>query len=133
MKRRWTIKELEKIDDFDFLFELCSDRQSDCSNINSPLYIKLAEVKVRLLIRMEEQRKKDKEAEEDTNNHIEILFHDISYYFDDDSKIELGDSESEHIEYMIGQGYCEGELNKTDKDGNDGIRGIRGYWSIVRK
>jgi hypothetical protein len=77
---------------------------------------------------MEEQREKDKKEEEDTNNHITILYHDISYYLDDDSEIELGDSESEHIEYMIGQGYREGELNKCDSDGNDSIGG---WWKIV--
>lgn len=70
------------------------------------------------------------EGEEDTNNHIKILFHNISYYLDDDSEIELGDSESERIEYMIGQGFSEGELNKSDDDGNDGIRG---YWSIEKE
>lgn len=69
------------------------------------------------------------EEEEDTNREITILQHNISYYLDDDSMIELGDSESEHIEYMIGQGYCEGELNKSGKDGNDGIRG---WWKIVK-
>ena len=71
--------------------------------------------------------------EEDTNNHIEILQHDISYYLDDDSEIELGDSESEHIEYKIGQGYSEGELCKTNKDAllGDNDPDIRGYWKMT--
>jgi len=62
--------------------------------------------------------------------HIEILFHDISYYLEDDSTLEPGVGEAEHIEYMIGQGYCSGELNKMGEDGNDGIRG---WWSITSK
>ena len=69
------------------------------------------------------------EEEEDYNYHITILHHDISYYLADNSEMELGDSESEHIEYMIGQGCSVGELNKSDKDGNDGIRG---FWKIVK-
>lgn len=68
--------------------------------------------------------------EEDENSHIEILQHDVSYYLDDDSEIELGDSESEHIEYMIGQGCSSGELNKTDPKDDDSIRG---WWSITKE
>ena len=78
----------------------------------------------------------------DTNKHIEILFHDISYYLEDGSEIEIGDCEAEHIEYMIGQGYCSGELNRTYV-GDDDRRSsdpefefedeIRGWWSITSK
>ncbi len=69
------------------------------------------------------------DEDDETNDHITILNHDISYYLDDGEKIELGDSESEHIEDMIGQGYVEGELNKVD--GN--MDSIGGHWKIVKK
>jgi hypothetical protein len=60
---------------------------------------------------------------------LTILYHDISYSFVDDSTIDSGDSEYEHINYMITEGYKEGELNKTDpKDEN---LTIRGYWKMV--
>lgn len=72
---------------------------------------------------------KDERKEEDTNRLITALQHNISYWLDDDSIMESGDCEHEHIEYMIGQGCSEGELNKMGTDGNDGIRG---YWSITR-
>ena len=65
-----------------------------------------------------EKEKKEK------NKHIEILQHDISYWFDDDSELEEGVGEAEHIEYMIGQGYFEGELRQD---------ATRGYWKIVKK
>jgi len=69
--------------------------------------------------------------EEVANNHIEILNHDISYYFEDDSEMEFGDDGFEHIIDMICQDYSEGELIKTDP--KDEKNTIRGYWSIVRK
>jgi hypothetical protein len=60
---------------------------------------------------------------------LTILYHDISYSFVDDSTIDSGDSEYEHIHYMITEGFKEGELNKTDpKDENCTIRG---YWKMV--
>lgn len=70
------------------------------------------------------------DEEEDTNSHITILNHDISYHLEDGSEIEDGDCEHEHIVYMINGGYCEGELNKTDP--NDPENNFTGYWSIVR-
>ena len=63
------------------------------------------------------------EKEKEKNKHIEILQHDISYWFDDDSELEEGVGEAEHIEYMIGQGYFEGELRQD---------ATRGYWKIVK-
>ena len=131
MRFRWAIKELQEIDDYDFLEKLCIERQSDCTNIYSPLYKKLAEVIARLHIRIEEQEEKQKEKEkEDSNNHITILLHNISYYLDDNSEIQDGDCEYEHIIYMIQQGYTEGELVKGDSEDNDKI--TNGYWEIVR-
>lgn len=58
--------------------------------------------------------------DEDTNNHIEILQHDISYYFADGSILEHGVGDAEHIEYMISSGFSEGKL------------GTDGYWKIVK-
>ncbi len=126
MKFRWKKKELEKVSHLDFLRTLCVERKSGCTNIYAPLYKKIDEIEKWLEFKIAEE-KAEAEKPEDTNNHITILNHDISYYLDDDSEIELGDSESEHIEYSIGQGCSEGELNKMGTDGNDGIRG---YWSI---
>ena len=61
--------------------------------------------------------------EEDGNKNITLIQHNISYYFDDNSEID--DYESEHIVYMIEQGYGEGELNKGKDE-------IRGWWKIVK-
>ena len=60
------------------------------------------------------------------NKTINILFHTISYWYDNGQ--DISESEQEHIEYMICQGYREGELN----DSND-EEDIRGYWKIVTK
>ena len=130
------MKQLQDTGDLEFLEQLCIDRQSDCTNINSPLNIRLGEVRARLHIKQDEQRIKDRKADEDTNLHIEILQHDISYYFDDGSTVEYGDCESERIEYLIGQGYSEGELCKSvigDNVDNENFNDeVRGYWSIVK-
>jgi hypothetical protein len=137
-KKRWTIEELAKTDDLAFLEQLCIDRQKDCTNINSPLNIRLGATRARLHIKQDEQRIKDRKAEEDTNLHIEILQHDISYYLDDGTAIELGDCESEHIESCIVQGYCEGELcrsyvgNDDRRQSDDFEDEVRGYWSIKK-
>jgi len=128
MRFRWTNKELAEVSDLEFLRVLCVERKSDCTNTSAPLYKKICGIEKRIEYQIEEQRKKDA-LPEDTNNHIQILHHDISYYLDDDSELESGVGEAEHIEYMIGQGYSEGELNKSNDDGNDGIRG---YWKIVK-
>lgn len=44
MRFRWTVKELNEISDVQFLRALCVERQSDCTNIYSPLYKKLSEI-----------------------------------------------------------------------------------------
>lgn len=130
MRHRFTIKELEELSDLEIFRILCWERQSTCTNIQAPIYKKMDRLIESLDYRIKQQRIEAKKEEEDTRLHIEILHHDISYYLDDDSIMELGDCESEQIEYMIGQGYIEGELNKTGTDDNDGIRG---YWSITSK
>jgi hypothetical protein len=76
-------------------------------------------------------REKDEmSVEDDGNDHIDILHHDISYYFSDGSKIEVDDCEYEHIVEMITQGYIEGELCKTNPESDETIRG---FWSIEKK
>ena len=71
-----------------------------------------------------------REVEEDENRLITALQHNISYWLDDDSIMESGDCEHEHIEYMIGQGFAEGELCKTIDDAPGGS--VKGYWKIVK-
>lgn len=61
--------------------------------------------------------------------NIIIMYHDIAYNLDDDSTIDVGDCEHEHIIYMIQGGYIEGELIKADP--KDHSNTIRGYWKIV--
>ena len=68
------------------------------------------------------------QIQDDTNDHIEILFHDISYYISGGSKIVEGDCEYEHIVSMINEGYSSGELNKTDPEDDENT--LRGWWSI---
>ena len=70
------------------------------------------------------------EVEEDANFHIEILQHDISYYFEDGSKMDVLDCEWEHIHYTICEGCCEGDLSKVDT--HDEEKTVRGYWKIVK-
>jgi len=63
----------------------------------------------------------EEEEEEDTDKEIEILKHTILYNFEDGSTID--DCTREQIEYMIGQGFSEGELNQEEKTG---------YWKIKK-
>jgi hypothetical protein len=193
MRFRWTKKELDNIDDFNFLEKLCIERQSDCTNINAPLYKKLAEVRARLHIRIEEQQKPRKKLigyqpaaeefpiaglqsfevyenlgmgarchpgvkswipifegmiekpvmipyvaaygdeekeEEDTNYHIRILSHDISYFFRD-TDLHMDDCVQEHVCYLITQDCTEGDLTMTDPNNPD-IEYF-GYWRINTK
>ncbi len=133
MRFRYTIKELEEKSDYEMLRCIVVERESDTTNMHSPLSKRLQALKQKLangeLLTSQDDNSETVE-EEDTNNHITILYHDISYYLDDGSEIEDGDCEYEHIVYSINQGYREGELNKMKKDGNDGNRG---YWQIVRE
>ena len=55
----------------------------------------------------------------------EILQHKIDWWLDDDTIKELDDSDTEHIAYMITQGYSEGELNHGKDE-------VRGWWKIVK-
>jgi hypothetical protein len=59
------------------------------------------------------------------NKTVKILFHEISYYYDNDQK--MPEIEEEHVKEMINNGFSSGELNfydhKTDQE-------IRGWWEI---
>lgn len=61
------------------------------------------------------------------NRIIEILQHEISYYYENNQ--EMPEHEQEHIKEMIEEGYNQGELNdfstETETD-------IRGWWQIVK-
>ncbi len=110
------IAEILKVDNIDLLDALASV---------------IVKRKQRLLEAEEREELKIMEEEEDINDHIEIMQHDISYFLrDTELKIEDGDCEYEHIAYMIGQGYREGDLNKTDRDDEDNT--FTGWWKIVK-
>lgn len=127
MRHRFTIQELEELTDLEIFRILCSERKSTCTNVYAPLYEKMKRLENSLDYQIEEQRKKDAEPE-DTNDHITILHHDISYFLrDTDLKIEDGDMEYEHISDMIREGYSQGELNKTDPTDET----FTGWWRIV--
>ena len=57
------------------------------------------------------------------NKTIEILQHNIEYWYDNDQ--DMPEHEQEHVQEMITQGYSQGELNdETDTKQN------RGWWKI---
>lgn len=65
--------------------------------------------------------------------HTEILQHKIEYWLDDDTNTEvLDDSDIEHIENMIKEGYNEGELNHLDRQKAYGQQEVRGWWKIIK-
>ena len=61
----------------------------------------------------------------DNNKRIEILQHQISYWYDNDQ--DMPEHEIEHVQKMIIEDYNQGELNdETDTEQN------RGWWKIVK-
>lgn len=60
------------------------------------------------------------------NKEVEILFHTISYYYDNNQV--MPEREEEHVKEMINNGYKAGELSYLGTDSNEEIRG---WWSIV--
>ncbi len=57
------------------------------------------------------------------NKIIEILQHNISYWYDNDQ--DMPEHEQEHVKEMITEGYGQGELNDgTETEEN------RGWWKI---
>jgi hypothetical protein len=68
--------------------------------------------------------------DKDDEKHIEILQHDIYYWYKDGYKSDMDESDQEHIKKMIEEGYREGELCTTDKDNPDKTH--YGWWSIKK-
>jgi hypothetical protein len=59
------------------------------------------------------------------NNEIEILQHNISYYYD--NGMEMSEAEQDHIKDCIIDGYSQGELSSLTPDGNSEVHG---WWHI---
>ena len=57
------------------------------------------------------------------NKTVEILYHNISYWYDNDQ--DMPEHEQEHVQQMIIDGYCQGELNDETETEQNG-----GWWSI---
>ena len=55
------------------------------------------------------------------NKTIDILQHQISYYYDRNQ--DMPEHEQEHVKHMIIEGYTQGELNDAGEH--------RGWWHIV--
>ena len=128
MRFRWTMKQLKEVSDLEFLRILCVERKSDCTNIYSLLHKKVSEIEQRLEDKIAQDEKEDEKEEEDTNKHVTILLHDISYFFAE-TDLDIDGCGIEHIEYEIGAGIREGSVNVTDPDtGEDNY----GYWKIVK-
>lgn len=60
------------------------------------------------------------------NRTIEILQHNISYWYNEDQ--EMPECEEEYIKEMIIEGYSSGELNCLMPDDSEN----RGWWEIKR-
>ncbi len=58
------------------------------------------------------------------NKTTKILFHAISYYYD--NGMDMPETEEEHVSYMITQGFHSGELCYLDTEDNE----QRGWWHI---
>lgn len=69
--------------------------------------------------------KADELNKNDGNKEIEILLHNISYYYDNGQ--DMPEHEQDHVKEMINQGYVEGELN----DSND-TEDNYGWWRILK-
>lgn len=66
-------------------------------------------------------------------NYItEILGHDVSWYVDSNSLVELPEWDQEHIAEMIREGYTSGELNVTYRAKNNREYETRGWWHIIK-
>ena len=88
------------------------------------------EVSERLLMAKASGKIKLPPIEEDENKTITILQHTISYFLRDTNLgIEIDGCSSEHIEYLIGQGFSEGDLSVCDSSKNVTYHG---WWKIVK-
>jgi len=70
--------------------------------------------------------KKNTKTKQSENKIIKILFHKISYYYDDDC-LEMPDSDQEHVKDMIIDGCNQGELCYYDHE-----KEYRGWWHIEK-
>lgn len=61
---------------------------------------------------------------DDDNRTIEILQHNISYWYDED--MEMGECDQEHVDSQIKEGMSQGQLVTEDRDGNMNT----GWWKI---
>lgn len=71
-----------------------------------------------------------KEVIEDGNKEVTILHHTISYFLRE-TDLPITFIEEEHIEYMICQGFSEGDLYMTVSD-SDCDEVFYGYWKIKK-
>ncbi len=71
-----------------------------------------------------------KEIEEDGNKTVKILHHTISYFLRE-TDLPITFIEEEQIEYMIGQGFSEGDLSMTVSN-SDCDEVFYGYWKIKK-
>lgn len=59
--------------------------------------------------------------------YVNILFHNVEYWYEDHEGKELQEGDREHIHYMINEGYSGGEINSSD-DETDEL--LHGWWQI---
>lgn len=125
MRHRFTIAELNEMTDNEILQQLCRERQTNCTNIYSPLSKKLGQMIERLDTKIEED---DKAEVEDSNKHTEICCHNISYFFRD-TDLDIDETGEEHIKEQICEGYVEGDLNIHDPKTEETYYG---FWHIEK-
>jgi len=119
MKFRWTMKQLKEMTDAQVLRGLIAERKSEL-NPYTPFAERLQSIYNDLDRQIAREREAKKEAESG-NKTTEILFHEISYYYEDGQ--EMPDHEQDHVKGMINEGYSQGQLN-------DG--GNYGWWRIAK-
>jgi len=73
----------------------------------------------------------DKGSEDEASKRVEILLHDISYWYE--NGMDITDTDMEEIAYKITQGFREGELNGHLEVGDEEpVHNIRGWWKIAK-
>ena len=117
--RRWTIKELEEVDDLAFAIAVLRERQSMLTNPNAPLSQRI-DTAIAGLERIGGKQRTEVARTPVHGREVVILQHRIVYWYRRDQ--EMTESDFEHIEELIRDGYNQGESND---DGN------RGWWEIA--
>jgi len=64
------------------------------------------------------------------NKTIEILLHNIEYWYEEKEEMEITESDIEHVKKMIDDGCYQGELC-TIPDGED--EEVYGWWKIIKE